>query len=229
MTKQKFFHAAIFTFLLTPSLAFANDPTTDMDQLTTNNNVSNESSQYSQGVVSNNPTYVNNGDFHAYGRIGQVSCAQASMNMGVTSTGEHFTNSGAVYLNVSIPLTSFGSGSTCESAMAEAKAQMAYDTAMVLTDHCLDLMAKGISYASTNQLSRKCQGFELTDLGKEMMEAQKQKLISDKLYAKARSNEAMANELEQQIRRHDLCKAAKERGMARTTFCQGIHIHSKDD
>ena len=222
---KKTLHAISITILTFSATCLADE----VDSQSNTSNVSNESSQYSQGIVSNNPTYVNNGGFHAYSSIGKVSCAQASMNVGVAATGDDYTNNGSLYVNVNIPFTSFGSGISCAEAMAEAKAQMEYDTAMVLTDHCMALLSKGFSYHTSNPLSRKCNGFELTGIGQEMVETQKANLIAEKKFATAKANEALANELEQQIRRHDLCKAAKERGMERMAFCQGIHIASKDD
>ena len=224
MLKKKL-HAIVLTLFTISSTCMANE----IDSQSNTSNVSNESSQYSQGIVSNNPTYVNNGGYHAYSSIGKVSCAQASMNVGVAASGEDYANSGSIYMNVNIPFTSFGSGISCAEAMAEAKAQMEYDTAMVLTDHCLALLSKGFSYHTSNPLSRKCEGFQLTGIGKEMVETQKANLIAEQKFADAKANEALANELEQQIRRHDLCKAAKDRGMNRMAFCQGVHIASKDD
>lgn len=224
MLKKKL-HAIILTLFTISSTCMANE----IDSQSNTSNVSNESSQYSQGIVSNNPTYVNNGGYHAYSSIGKVSCAQASMNVGVAASGEDYANSGSIYMNVNIPFTSFGSGISCAEAMAEAKAQMEYDTAMVLTDHCLSLLSKGFSYHTSNPLSRKCEGFQLTGIGKEMVETQKANLIAEQKFADAKANEALANELEQQIRRHDLCKSAKDRGMNRMAFCQGVHIASKDD
>ena len=224
MLKKKL-HAIVLTLFTISSTCMANE----IDSQSNTSNVSNESSQYSQGIVSNNPTYVNNGGYHAYSSIGKVSCAQASMNVGVAASGEDYVNSGSIYMNVNIPFTSFGSGISCAEAMAEAKAQMEYDTAMVLTDHCLALLSKGFSYHTSNPFSRKCEGFQLTGIGKEMVETQKANLIAEQKFADAKANEALANELEQQIRRHDLCKAAKDRGMNRMAFCQGVHIASKDD
>ncbi|MFT7433942.1 MAG: hypothetical protein ACI9TY_001587 [Alphaproteobacteria bacterium] len=219
----------LFVTMAALPLSFAALANSDIDSQSQNNDINNQSNQISTGIVSNNPTYVNNGSQHAYGSIGRVNCAQASLNVGVAGSGQDYVNNGAVYLNVSIPFTAFGSGITCEKAMKESYAQMQHDTKMVLADHCMKLLAKGFRYDSSGTLSSKCVGFQLTGIGREMVETQKANLISDRQFAQAKQGEAFAMQLEQEIRRHDLCKAAADRGMERDTFCAGMHIQAKDD
>ena len=198
----------------------------DVDSLSTTNDINNQSSQNSTGIVSNQPTFFNNNNTHAYNSVGNTSCAQASMTFGAGSSGRNFTNQGSLYVGVNIPFTSFGSGKTCEEVMKIKKAQMQYDTAMVLTDHCLNLQAKGVSYRSGNQFTKKCEGFERTEIGLKMAETQHAKLSADKLMAQANEMQARAMIAQSLVTLHEACNIAKKKGIDRFPNCE-VHVESQ--
>tara|TARA_R110000868_G_scaffold189695_2_gene432997 strand:+ start:45308 stop:45976 length:669 start_codon:yes stop_codon:yes gene_type:complete len=195
----------------------------DVDSLSTQNDINNQSNQNSTGIVSNQPTFINNGNNHAYGTIGRASCAQASLNVGVAGSGSQYTNDGSVYLNLNIPLTMFGSGKSCAEAMHEATVQMKMDTNMVLTDHCTDLLAKGYNYSAGNEFSKKCQGFELTGVGQEIVAARRANLIADQQFAAAKTREAQNAELRAELDRINICQAYAEKGVM-IALCRGVPL-----
>lgn len=201
--------SAVSVLLLTAATSFSALAT--VDNQSTTNNVDNTSEQNSTGVVSNNPTFVNNGAETPYGRIGKVSCAQPSINVGAASSGDDYFDSGAVYINFNMPL----GGKSCDDAMAEAEAQMRKDTQMTLELHCASLMERGIAFTN-GAAARECKGFEYTELGNNIIEARTAEV-------KAASEKALNDELEQFMRRMDICQAYAERGVL-PTQCKGVPL-----